>query len=251
MKQIFEYKRLTATSSIKDVDGKKGIVTGYFSAFDNVDASGDIIKKGAFAQSIVETGPSSSQPRIKHLLNHDVSQPVGKITSLTEDSYGLQYESQVGTHSLGQDFVKMIESGLVTEHSIGYEVMKRNQLQDYSDYMKSPSLGWYELTNIKLWEGSSLTGWGVNQKTPLTGMKSQNIDQIQKRLKGLEKFCRNTDATDELIDLLLIECKQLTQLIIENTVEEEKATPEPGIIKVSEISAYAEALTNFNNSLNQ
>lgn len=247
MKQIFLYKNRVVPASIKDVDGKKGIVTGYFASFDNVDADGDIIRKGAFAKSIIEWGPKSTQPRIKHLLNHNSSQPLGKITDLSEDTNGLLYESQIGTHSLGEDFVKMVESNLITEHSIGYMTMKRNQLQSYEDYNKNSALGWYELTDLKLYEGSSLTAWGANQNTPLTGLKSDKreeaVQALSNRLTNLEKFCHNSTASDETIELLLIECKQLTQLIIENTEQSKIDTPQP---KVNE---WAEAIKQFSNSL--
>lgn len=247
MKQIFLYKNGSANASIKDVDGKKGIVSGYFASFNNVDSDGDIIRKGAFTKSIMEWGPDSTQPRIKHLQNHNVSQPLGKITGLNEDATGLNYESQIGSHALGQDFIKMVDSGLITEHSIGYQVMKQNQLQDYADYMKNPSAGMYELTDLKLWEGSSLTAWGSNDRTPLTGMKdAEKKDALQallNRQKNLEKFCRNTTASDETIELLLIECKQLTQLIIENTKEPIISTSQP------KINEWADAIKTFSNSL--
>ncbi len=249
MKQIFSYKAGSINASIKDVDGKKGIVTGYFSAFDNVDSDGDIIRKGAFAKSILEWGPNSSQPRIKHLMNHNSSQPLGKITSLCEDMKGLCYESQVGTHTLGQDFIKMVESNLITEHSIGFQTMKRNQLQDYQEYMKNPSGGWYELTDLKLYEGSSLTAWGANPNTPLTGMKGETIeDAIQRyinRQKNIEKFCSNSTATDETLQLLLIENKQLTQIIIELTEQAKSATPQGE----DTLIPFAEALKSFNQKL--
>lgn len=229
------------------MDGKRGIVTGYFSAFDNVDSDGDVIKKGAFAKSIMEWGPASAQPRIKHLMNHNIAQPLGKITSLTEDAKGLNYESQIGTHALGTDFLKMVDSGLITEHSIGYQTMKRNQLQDYEGYMKNPEGGWYELTDLKLYEGSSLTAWGSNENTPLTGMKSEKREEVMQglinRQKNLERFCRNSAASDETIELLLIECKQLTQLIITNTEQAKPSTPQPNI------NEWSDAITIFKNSL--
>jgi hypothetical protein len=252
VKAIFSYKTQSINASVKDVDGKKGIVTGYFAKFDNVDADGDIIRKGAFTKSIMETGPASTQPRIKHLLNHNTNQPLGVLMSLSEDSFGLNYESQIGSHALGQDFIKMVESDLITEHSIGYQTMKFNQIQDYADYMKNPGAGMCELTDLKLWEGSSLTCWGANKDTPLTGLKTGSKDELQalvNRQKNLEKFCRNSTATDETIELLLIECKQLTQLIIENTKQDE-TTSQPGIKEDQELE-YAKALTNFNQLLKQ
>ncbi len=248
MKQIFLYKNGSISASIKDVDGKKGVVTGYFASFGNVDADGDVIEPGAFSKTIMESGPNSAQPRIKHLMNHNASQPLGKINSLSEDAKGLNYESQVGSHTLGQDFIKMVDSGLITEHSIGYQTMKRNQLQDYEGFMKNPSGGWYSLTELKLWEGSSLTSWGANMNTPLTGMKEEKSEDwfqlLVNRQKNLEKFCRNSTASDETIELLLLENKQLTQLIIDNTQPPIKSTEPPKIN-----SEWLEAIQSFKNSL--
>ena len=216
MNKIYDYKNLLIPASFKDADSKKGIVTGYFSKFDNVDSDGDIIRKGAFTKTIRENGPKSAQPRIKHLMNHSPSLPLGKILELKEDTEGLSYESQVGTHSLGQDFIKMVESGLITEHSIGYRTIKRNQLQDYAGYMKNPSKGWFELTELQLMEGSSLTAWGANSLTPITGLKGvADIDTIIEQQKAMEKFCKDSTATDETIEMLLLHSKQLSQYILD------------------------------------
>ena len=115
MNSMYQYKSQLLGAVIKDIDGKKGIISGYFSHFDNVDGDGDIIRKGAFTKTIKENGPGSAMPRIKHLLNHEPGQPLGVLLDLKEDEIGLAYNSQIGQHSLGLDFVKMVESGLITE----------------------------------------------------------------------------------------------------------------------------------------
>jgi Escherichia/Staphylococcus phage prohead protease len=219
MKNSYQYKDFEVVEqsiAFKDVDGKKGIVTGYFSAFNNVDGDGDIIRKGAFARTIQANGPKSAKPRIKHLMNHNTSEPLGVLTELKEDATGLYYESRLGTHTLGQDFVKMVESGLITEHSIGFSTIKRNQLQDYDGYKKNPEGGWFELTELKLWEGSSLTAWGANSMTPITGMKSEaDVAKVNTRIDLLCKALRSGTFTDETFDLLEIELQQLKQFNID------------------------------------
>lgn len=216
MNNFYTYKADSLGARVSDVDSKKGIVTGYFSRFNNVDGDGDIIMPGAFKKTIKEQGPNSALPRIKHLMNHDPSQPLGKLTLLKEDSTGLAYESMVGSHNLGIDFIKMIESGLITEHSIGFQTIKQNQIQPFENYVKDPSKGYYEITEVKLYEGSSLTAWGANPLTPVTSLKSDiDIDKISNQQKAIEKFCKNSDATDETIEMLLIHSKQLTQFILD------------------------------------
>lgn len=236
MGEIFNIKTEVLSAEIMDMNPKQGIVTGYFSKFNNVDGDGDIIRPGAFAKTISEQGPNSALPRIKHLMNHEPSQPLGKLLSLTEDSYGLAYESQIGSHEGGEDFIKMIESGLITEHSIGFKIIKRNQIQSYESYLKNPQLGQFEITEIKLYEGSSLTSWGANPLTPITSLKSEvDVDRIIKQQAAIEKFCRKTDATDDTIQMLLLHSKQLAQFILDiksNTDPVQTNQPSESIIDV-------------------
>lgn len=246
MGKLIEYKNDGIGAMIADVDTKQGIVTGYFSRFNNVDSDGDIMKPGAFKKTIREQGPNSAQPRIKHLMNHDPAQPLGKLLMLDEDQTGLKYESQIGTHTLGRDFLKMVDSGLITEHSIGFRIIKRNQVQPYENYIKNPAMGHYEISEVKLFEGSSLTAWGANPLTPITSLKSaDNVDMIAARQKAIEKFCRNSDASDETLEMLLLHSKQLAQFICDlqqdPIVPEVKAT-QPGV-------EIANVIRDFTNKL--
>ena len=197
---IYNYKSFEL--EVKDVDTKNGVVAGYFSAFGMVDSDGDIIMPGSFKRSIQDWGVEGKQ-RIKHLLNHNPSQPLGKLTVLKEDGYGLYYESKIGTHQLGKDFIKMVESGLIGEHSIGFKTLREQKGTEAN-----------EIYDVMLFEGSSLTAWGANENTPLIGMKGmKNIEKIQDQIKAFEKFIRDSDVTDETIDLCLIKVKQLAQTV--------------------------------------
>jgi len=172
-------------ASIKDMDMKEGIVTGYAASFGTLDADRDIIMPGAFAKTINEQGPKSTQPRIKHLLNHNTSQPIGNPLSLVEDAKGLYYESKIGTNSIAVDFLKMVDSGLITEHSIGFNTVRKT--------ITNPDADWREQTTqiheVKLYEFSSLTAWGANQFTPLIGVKSLKTveDRIENLIKAIDK----------------------------------------------------------------
>lgn len=202
---------LESKASIKDVDGKKGIVTGYFAHFGNVDSDGDIIMRNAFMKSIAESGPTSNKPRIKHLLNHDTRQPLGELKSLSEDSTGLTYESQIGSHNLGVDFIKMVESGLITEHSIGFEVLKWRNSDTLTYTLWGTEYPVRELLELKLWEGSSLTAWGANSETPLTGLKSFDPQKALERIPLLKTAIRNGTFTDATFEILIAELSALEQ----------------------------------------
>jgi HK97 family phage prohead protease len=245
MEKKYSYKDSGVSDSlrlqIKDVDGKKGIVTGYFSDFNSIDSDGDIIKPGAFQKSISQNGPQSGKPRIKHLLNHDSSKPLGVLEVLKEDNKGLYYESRLGTHSLGVDFIKMVDSGLITEHSIGFQTIKYNQLKPWNEWKQGEAAR--ELTELKLYEGSSLTAWGANMNTPLTGLKSeQKVRKINDRIDVLIKALRDGSFTDETFDLLEIELKQMQQAMIDLTTEPEKTTQPDEEKAVADIKQFLKTL---------
>ena len=210
---IYNYKSFDG--NVKDVDSKQGIVSGYFSAFGMVDSDGDIMMPGAFKRSIQDWGPEA-KGRVKHLLNHDPSQPLGKILELKEDGYGLFYRSQVGSHRLGQDFIKMVESDLIGEHSIGFRILREQKSAEAN-----------EIHEVMLFEGSSLTAWGANEYTPIVGIKSlADTAKIQEQIKSFEKFIRNSDVTDETIELCLIKVRQLAQAMKTSSTKAVEETPE-------------------------
>jgi len=197
---IYTYK--AARLEFKDVDSKKMTVSGYFSKFGNVDSDGDIMMPGAFKRSIADWGPDGKQ-RIKHLMNHRPDQPLGRITVLKEDSYGLYYESELVKTTFGMDFIKMAEGGIITEHSIGFNTLTENK----------GAMG-NEIKDVKLFEGSSLTAWGANMDTPFLGFKSEmDINELKQEIRIFEKFIRNTDASDNVIDLCVIKIRQLAQAV--------------------------------------
>ena len=196
---------------INDIDQKQGIITGLFAHFDSKDKHQDIIQKGAFKKTISENGPNGTN-EIAHLLDHKHDKAVAVITKL-EDSgeyKGLYYESKIGNHALGSDFLKMVESGLIKFHSIGYSVI--NQIYDKSSDANI-------LREIKLFEGSSLQFIAANHNTPILGLKSDS--DFLDYMELLEKFIRTSDATDSTLQLLEIKIKSLYETLAEKTTKKE------------------------------
>lgn len=195
-------KSYSGGMAIKDVDTKKGIVEGFFSAFDVVDSDNDMIMPGAFKKSIQENGPDSDKPRIKHLFMHDPAKPIGKLESLEETKFGLKFISTMSKSTLGQDVLMMYQEGIITEHSIGFNTVQEEKSDDEIAHNK--------LIELKLWEGSGVT-WGANEYTPVVGVKSKFktpedfIDAIDKIKKALE----NGRYSDEGFVGLQIKLSQL------------------------------------------
>jgi HK97 family phage prohead protease len=206
----------TATA-LKAFDLKKRFVSGYYSSWDTKDSYGDRMRRGATLKSIGENGPTSNLPRIKHFQNHDIYLPLSKLSLLGEDDFGAFYEGTVGTHELGNQFLEMCDSGLITEHSFGLSYVKTNVLEDGST----------ELLEVKVWEVSSLTAWGANPFTPFKDEKksASTLEQVQywtNKMSLVEKFIHNTKTVDEtthadLVQSLTIFLKEAMQHIIDLT----------------------------------
>jgi len=210
---------------VADVDESKGIVTLYASAFGNVDSDGDIIEKGAFSKTIQERGPQSPRPRIKHLFQHDRYNPIGTPITMVQDENGLLIDSKVSDIRDG-DYLKLYRDGVITEHSIGFEIIK-SEMAENKEYQM--------IKEVKLWEYSSVT-WGANENTPVVGMKSEMKAEVASELLGrlskLNNVLRNGDYTDETFKLIEHEVsdieKALKSLVSVSEPEQStQATNEP------------------------
>jgi uncharacterized protein len=191
----------------KSIDTQKGVIAGYFAMFGNKDLDGDIIEKGAFSKTIAERGPNGKK-LIKYLLDHDKTKAVARIDELYEDEKGLAYVATIGTHSLGQDFLKMVESGLINQHSFGFRTVK----EQFDQGAKAN-----RIKEVQLFEGSAIQFLGANPETTFIEMKS--MEDVLEYLDRLEKFVRTSDATDETI--LTLE-KKFTSLL--KLLKPEKST---------------------------
>lgn len=216
MKNLIQYKDFEG-KAVKDVDSKGRTITGYFAAFNNVDLGGDLIEPGAFAKTIMERGPQG-QNKVFFLNQHDSWQVLGKPAVLKEDSYGLYHESKVADTTLGNDVLKLYQEGIMDSFSFGYRTITENRVEDVN-----------HLKELYLYEGSAVT-FPMNESAITTGIKS--IETINKKIKEIEKFCKDTTASDETIELLLLNIKQLQQEIINiSTTKPDKSTSPGTVIK--------------------
>jgi HK97 family phage prohead protease len=220
------HKGFVESFAVKDVDTKSGTLVQAYTRYNVKDSDNDYGRKGMFNKTWTE-----NFSRIRHILNHDYTQPVGEPQKFWDDDDYAYMKSQIGTHDLGRDFIKMVDSGLIKEASYGYRIIKANKLKDGSQ----------ELLEVKLYEVSSLTGWGANEFTPVISLsKSMGKDVLLKqytdRIEALEKFCRNTTATDSTIELLLTEIKSLQQQVISFTTDTQaEQSLEPQGLKDTEL----------------
>ena len=212
MKGLLEIKDFTG--SVKDVDFKNRIVTGYFNNWDSIDSDGDVIRKGAGAKSITER-----KDKIFFLNQHDWKQPHGFASVLKEDDNGTYFESNpMPETSYSNDALVLYEAGIVKEHSFGFVTTKSNPVTIDGQKIR-------EISEYKLYEFSNVT-LGANSNTPYTGLKSQftDINDLNLEVKKLLSVFRNGNISDDLGVQLELAIKMLQLQAFELGKQETKST---------------------------
>lgn len=158
--------------NIKALDNGSRKISGYGAVFNNRDAADDILIKGCFTKSILEAGPLSSNYRkIAFLNQHNQTQPIGKITELREDDFGLYFEVEISKTQLGDEVLTQIQDGTLNQFSIGFRYIMDKCKTD-------PETGAFIVREVYLFEISVVT-LGCNPLTHFTGMKSINDYEVE------------------------------------------------------------------------
>lgn len=173
---------------VKFASDKTGVFSGYGAVFGNVDSYGDVIEKGAFKTTLREWEDKGKLPPM--LLQHgggifgggaDDLLPVGKWTSMEENSKGLKVEGELfamGTER-GQYIYEGLKSGSLDGMSIGYRTIK------FRNGAKAGEPRRY-LEELKLMELSIVT-FPANDKALVGAVKSADI----KTIRQFEDFLRD------------------------------------------------------------
>ena len=235
-----QYRVKTFYEGLKQVEKEKSTVAGIASVMNVIDSDNEMIMPGAFSKTLSERGVSSPQPRIKHLWQHSVREPIGVPQKLEEKEMKLSdgemrpvlyFESLFGKDTNSQDKLQMHDDGLVTEFSIGFEVIKWEKATDDMEREFT------KLTELKLWEYSSVT-WGANALTEIVEVKSQHksredlLSELNDRQDALIKALRGSTYSDDNKEYFEIELKQIQEVqnsLISQpvTVITEQKTDEP------------------------
>lgn len=206
------YAEKNCSLPVKEVDTDGRIVKGLFAAFGNIDTDRDMGMKGMFANSIAKHGPdSTSNRKIHHLAFHDTRRIAGKIQVLKETDEGLYFETKMGTHTEGEDTLRMYNEGLITEHSYGF-----NYIPEKTETVKGKDEEetYYKLHEVKLWEGSHVS-FGANEHTPnLTGIKSQKdlndiLDTLGERTERLVRAIKDGNYSELYNQMFEVELRQI------------------------------------------
>ena len=157
-------------------DGDIGIIEGLGSHFDNVDHGGDVIRAGAFADSINVKMPAM-------LWQHDPNEVIGKWDVATEGEEGLHLTGRLALKTQrGMEAYQLASMGAIDGLSIGFTIPENG-----SKFMAD---GVREIKEIDLWEVSVVT-FPMNELARVTAVKSklakgEHIDE-----KELETILRD------------------------------------------------------------
>ena len=157
-----------------------GLFSGYASVFDNVDSYGDIVRKGAFVESIGEWESKGKMPPI--LWNHDPSDPIGIYTKMQEDEKGLYVEGKLLIDDVprAKQTHALMKAGVIDGLSIGYRV---------KEYLYNVDEEVTDLIKLSLREVSIVT-FPANPETRIEAVKSRLDAGELPTLPEFEKFLR-------------------------------------------------------------
>jgi len=179
-----QYKTIKAA----DVSVSERIIMGHAASFGNVDKVQDTIKAGAFKKTLRERGKV-----IKTFYNH--ARPIGKPVVIREDDKGLYTESKISPTPLGDEVLALVADGVITDMSIGYEVV---------DFGQDAKSGIRTLKEIRLYEFGPVD-FGANDQALITGVKSL-ADSIRENQRldpaGLAELRRELKSLLDALDHL-------------------------------------------------
>lgn len=202
----------------------EGQFTAYASVFGNIDSYGDVVVKGAFANSLAEWIDSGNP--IPLLFGHNMSDPdynIGHVESAVEDDHGLLITAQVDISSpKGLQVYKMLKGRRINQMSFAYDIIDAGMAErpkvgeTVSEDGSVPTESFYELRELKLYEVSVVT-IGANQDTEILAVKAHEIAEDTKAGRVL-----SAKNESELRDAHKAISRVLSAL--EGTSDEEKAS---------------------------
>lgn len=152
-----------------------GTFDGYAATFNGVDAQGDTIMPGAFADTIAQHQAAGTAPAL--LWNHDMAEPVGKIVGMQEDAHGLKLRGKLNLNtSAGVKAHEHLKAGDVSGLSIGYVVPPGGQERQRGGTRILKKLTWHE---------ASIASVPADSRARVTGVKMLGSrSELERGLRG-------------------------------------------------------------------
>ncbi|MST50578.1 HK97 family phage prohead protease [Mobiluncus holmesii] len=154
----------------------EGIFEAYASVFGNVDSYGDVVAKGAFANTLQKWAESGNV--IPALYGHNMGDPfynIGAVTHAEEDEHGLKVEVQLDLENpTAVQVYKLMKGRRLSQMSFAFDVLASGETEVDGEKAN-------ELRELQLFE-VSVVPVGANQETEILSVKSQ-ADALARGLK--------------------------------------------------------------------
>lgn len=159
---------------VKDIDLAKREAVIAHATYKSLDGDGDRSNKGMFLKSWNEQFGI-----LRFFLNHKKDQAPGRPLRAWDDDDHAYTQVKLGTHTLGEDVLKMLDEKVIVAASFGFEPTKSKEI-------KGKGLDFLE---VKHYETSVLTHWGAHPESgPKAVTKSFNTGMMPKfRVKSLSE----------------------------------------------------------------
>lgn len=219
---MIQYKNIPL--ELKDIDRNKRTAVIAHAVYNNIDRTRDISRKGMFQKSWAE-----SKADLSFYVNHNDNETPGKVEDVFEDDEKAYTKTWFGNHTFGNDTLIQLDEGVIKNASFGYYTIKSNPIEVKGQKVR-------ELKEVKHIETSVLTKMPAN---PMAGVISvvksfeEQTDLIL-RLQNLEKFVRNTKASDECILQVLEEIKAINSILSGYDTADTQTITEPAASKDGE-----------------
>jgi HK97 family phage prohead protease len=150
-----------------------GAFSGYAAVWNRPDVFGDVLVRGAFADSLA-TGA-----RVAMLRSHDPSRPIGTWSRLVEDAKGLKVEGQLILGSIdGRDAFELMKGGALDGLSIGFRTVKSSTLPKGGRRVEAVNLIEISAVTLPAQDGARITD--VRSQHPAAGLAAYIREQAGK-----------------------------------------------------------------------
>ena len=197
-----------------------GQFTAYASVFGNIDSCGDVMVRGAFANTLAQWADSGNP--IPLLFAHEMNDPdynIGYVITAEEDNIGLLVTCQLDLENpKAKQVYRLIKGRRIDQMSFAYDVIQSTETYGPGEAEVT------EILEVKLYEVSVVTV-GANQETEILAVK--RAAEFADRVTASVKAGRVLSAKNENELRSAHQAIGRVLSVLDGTTDEQKAS-EPG-----------------------
>jgi HK97 family phage prohead protease len=167
-------------------DSGSGHLIGYASAFNVIDLSGDVIRKGAFTKTAMERIPSRKVPlQSKHINDAtEATDTIGTLISGIEDDYGFLIDAELSSIPEAQKVRTLVHEGHIKGLSVAIYPLQYRFIEIDGQTVT-------DITELKMIE-VTVTAFPCNEDAVILSVKSlgANLKALQTELESSDSGAR-------------------------------------------------------------